>query len=539
MLIFSGKLDWYPYASNENIVMVVPAGFALNDPICAYWQWTADKHGNQKVNINQSGVIKAITSTPDRYQISFSFDYYAFDAIVASDFSTLVATMRSPRGTAKKPITLNRQYGDSARVPSTVVCTGKLNWYSYAANEMVTLVIPAGVSNGAPVGLYYQWTIDVKGATKQNMSVNATFRDVAISPKNEVKGTFDDGYYTFEATVLRGGQEATIRMSTHSGKNASFNLKQTDFRGLSTKKALIIRFGTGTDNGIFLVRDMLIKHLGFAAGDVELSYFDIDPPKGHKKCTKGQDPPTATRFKSKFTHLLSSASAGEVRFLYVDAHGTTQPDEDGVGGPDSKDEGWKLAGNDDGVKAEVVDAEWLGSTIRQNTKPGVNLTVLTSSCMGGGMLNAHATTPGILLAGCHETQFNIKALSINGRMVDPWAYAVTTVIKKRVQHNRGVPTYTVLFNEAKKIIKRQLASQQLSLEYLGPSPDETKPMQPHKNLLKKSLSSNQDPQMGFDSGCIDPDTERFLFPFTAGLPRLPVHGGEAAHRLTRYPRDEL
>lgn len=529
MFIYNGKFKWLQYADNENITVIVPASFALNDPICAYWQWTVDANGNEKANVTKSGTINTVTNT-DIYQVSFTLDsYYSFDAIVASDFSTLTATMRNPQGDRSDPITLTRQYGDAARVPSTAVCTGKLNWLEYAKNEMITLVIPAGVSNDAPVGLYHQWTVDASGNEKKNHPVNATFRNVTTSSNGDVKGTFDDGYYTFEATVLNGGQEATIRMSNPNGDTTSSSTKQTDFRGLGTKKALIIRFGTGTDNGICLVQDMLTKHLGFAPGDVEMSYFDIDPESGPKQCTKGQDPPTATRFKSKFTSLLSSASAGDVRFLYVDAHGTTYPDEDGSGEPDDEDEGWILAENDDGTRKEVVNDDWVGKAIRGNLKSGINLTILTSSCMGGGMLDTHTATPGILLAGCHETQFNVKALRTNDGMLDPWMYAVTAIIKKQVQRKRGVPSYTVLFNEGKKFIKKQLDGGQLSAKYKGASPDETKPIPRDQD----SNTSNQDPQLIFYSGYVDQDVEKFLFPFTA------ANGGKASGDPTRYPHDEL
>lgn len=110
---------------------------------------------------------------------------------------------------------------------------------------------------------------------------------------------------------------------------------------------------------------MLINHLGFADYDVELSYFDVDPDQGPKQCTKGQDPPTATNFKSKFTQLCKSAVAGDVRFLYVDAHGTTYPDPDGSGEVDDHDEGWTLAENDDGTKREVVYDDWLAEAIQK------------------------------------------------------------------------------------------------------------------------------------------------------------------------------
>lgn len=56
-------------------------------------------------------------------------------------------------------------------------------------------------------------------------------------------------------------------------------------------------------------------------------------------------------------------------------------------------------------------------------------------------------TPVILLTGCHETQFNVKALN----RMDPWTVSITSVIKNNIRRKRGVPTYSVLYNEAKKI----------------------------------------------------------------------------------------
>jgi len=109
---------------------------------------------------------------------------------------------------------------------------------------------------------------------------------------------------------------------------------------------------------------MLIEHLGFAPGDIEMCYFDIEPEKGPKKCTQGQLAPTATRFKSKFMDFVSSAVAGDVRFLYVDAHGTTFPDEEGSGEVDDEDEAWILAENEDGSRKELVKDDWLARIIR-------------------------------------------------------------------------------------------------------------------------------------------------------------------------------
>ncbi|KAH6916864.1 hypothetical protein BKA70DRAFT_1485819 [Coprinopsis sp. MPI-PUGE-AT-0042] len=231
MFIFNGKLDWYSYAVNENITIVVPSGFEINDPICAYWQWTVDSGGNHKANTNLSGKINAATDTTDfETKISFSFGYYSFDAVVSTNAKTLVATMRNPKGDTSKPITLTRQRGDDDLIPSTIVCTGKLNWFSYALNEMITLVIPSGVSDGAPVGLYYQWTVHSDGTHKKNSPVNGVFRNVTTQ-NNEAKGTFGTGYYTYEVTLPDNRQYATLRMSNPSGDATLTSLQQV-FIGL-------------------------------------------------------------------------------------------------------------------------------------------------------------------------------------------------------------------------------------------------------------------------------------------------------------------
>ncbi|KAM5542423.1 hypothetical protein V8D89_003882 [Ganoderma adspersum] len=46
--MFNGKLNWFQYASNETITVVFPTGFALNDPVSAHWQWTADGNDSKK-----------------------------------------------------------------------------------------------------------------------------------------------------------------------------------------------------------------------------------------------------------------------------------------------------------------------------------------------------------------------------------------------------------------------------------------------------------------------------------------------------------
>lgn len=108
---------------------------------------------------------------------------------------------------------------------------------------------------------------------------------------------------------------------------------------------------------------MLTDHLGFSHGNVEMLYFDIDEQGSTKKATKGQGPPTATLFKNKLTSLISSASAGDVCFLYLDARRAVSGG--GSCGSTRKDGGWDFVEDDQGETKEVVHDDWLRVTIRE------------------------------------------------------------------------------------------------------------------------------------------------------------------------------
>ncbi|KAI0650856.1 hypothetical protein C8Q79DRAFT_1007084 [Trametes meyenii] len=530
MYVYNGKLAYYNYAKDECITIVFPAGFALEDPVCAYWQWTEDAKGNKKANECQLGTISSVAKTEGVYKFVLSFSYYYFEGSVSADLNAVTVMMREPRGFSSSiQTTLQAQLSDVCCVPSTEVFTGKLNFLDYAVDEMITLVIPNGIADGEPVGMYWEWTKDGQGRPKQNHCVNSTFRGV-VTTGGETKGTFDDGYYTYQAVILSDDQHATLHMRNPvDDRVLDVNMEHTDFRQAHAKKALIIRYGTGTDNGIFLVREMLTKHLGFDTDDVEMLYFN-DEPKGKPAVrSDGQAAPTASNFKAKFTRLIVGArGTGDVRFVYVDTHGTIYPNPDGSGEPDGIDEGWTMAEDDDGTRKEIVYDNWLAQAINTNLKVGVNLTILTSSCMGGGMLDTQTATAGVLLAGCHETQFNVKSLRTKDGMVDPWMYAIVSVIKNQVKRKRGVPTYVALFDDAKKYIKAQLDAGAIGEKYKGPSPNELEPIA----RGQVSNTSHQDPQLVFYDGYFDPDAERFLFPFVG--PRAGNAEGESA----RFPKDQ-
>ena len=82
----------------------------------------------------------------------------------------------------------------------------------------------------------------------------------------------------------------------------------------------------------------------------------------------------------------------------------------------------------------VAAVNWLIRS--QNLAPSVNLTILTSACVGAAMLNTEGATAGVLLAGCHETQFNCKALRTKDGKLDPWMSAIASTIDYQVRAGR-------------------------------------------------------------------------------------------------------
>ncbi|KAI0035572.1 hypothetical protein K488DRAFT_42986 [Vararia minispora EC-137] len=543
MLIYCGKLNYHSYAENECVTIVFPAGFSLNDPVCAHWQWTKDA-GELTLYIFQSGIVTGTSKAEDGIRIVLSFGFYFLDCHIRSDLRQLAATLGAVNGAdnnSSVTSTLDLQHREPGEVPTTRVYAGKLNWIErgvqYAKNEMVTLVLPSGtIANDATVGLYYQWTFDGRHNPKENHLVTSKLRDVTAGAGGMILGTFDDGFYTFTATLSSNMRTANLHMSTESGSDtATSDLEATDFRTYAAKKALIFRFNTGADNGIFLVQDMLVKYLGFDIDGIEMCYYDDEPCNGLKQRRYGQDAPTVANFKSKFTGLLSSAPPGSVRFVYLDAYGTSYPDdsEDSFDEKCGDVEGWVLAEDEAGMKKEVLDNVWLGKAIRESLSPGVNLTIMASFGTDGGILDAQNPTSGVLLTGCHETQFNVRALRVAEGLIDPWTYAITAVVKKQAECKRSVPAYTQVFNEAKNYLGRLIKSKHIDTSsmsrYRGPSPDETRPAK----FDLKSNTSHQDPQLIFDSEYIDPDQERFLFPLANPLK------GKAVGKAVRYPVDEL
>ncbi|PIL37640.1 hypothetical protein GSI_01334 [Ganoderma sinense ZZ0214-1] len=221
MFIYNGKFNWFQGAQNETITLVFPAGFALNDPVSAYWQWTNDAIVNKKASVSSSGVINSHTVTADGYdRIHFSFGYYTFDVTLTADFKTLTMTIRS-QATTSGPFDLAVTHINPANIRSTTVYTGSLEWFSYAKGEMTTLVVPYGVTEGAFFGLYHQWTVNAEGVEKANARINGAFQNVEYHADGSTTAVYKANYYTYTFTF--NGKAGSFVLSNPKGEKSQDN----------------------------------------------------------------------------------------------------------------------------------------------------------------------------------------------------------------------------------------------------------------------------------------------------------------------------
>lgn len=113
MYVYRGKLDYYNYAKDESITIVLPTAWDIGEQISGYWQWTVDAQGNPKANTNQQGTIDILEQDGDERKIGFAFGYYRFDGKLSKIKDTITVTMTSEKGATSSPTTLKLAY----RVP--------------------------------------------------------------------------------------------------------------------------------------------------------------------------------------------------------------------------------------------------------------------------------------------------------------------------------------------------------------------------------------------------------------------------------------
>ncbi|KAL1668381.1 hypothetical protein GGF50DRAFT_111406 [Schizophyllum commune] len=472
MYVYSGKID-FERAVNESITFVFPIDLALQDTVCY-------------------GTIHEIMKTDTRYSVCFMCSSFQFEADFTPDLESMTVKMYTNPLTPSVT-TISRSLSTPSLVPTTKVYTGKFSWPEEATNEMMTLVVPDGIFRRRP----RRSLLPVLGK-HPGCAPNPLLPLLHIPHRREFTAQIKASFDTFDVVInYPAAKSAKV---TRRGATASkaVDLQQTDWRQARKKRALIMRADTGGDNGIFLLRDMLTRDLDLSPEDIEVYYYD------------SQRAPTGNRLTSTLYTLLSSAQPGDVRFLYLDV-------QDGG-------RGITMAKTDYGGR-NIYSYGTVVDTVRQYLKPGVNFTLISTSPMGGSIGG------GFMMSAVTETQDAMKHMQVGWYRYDPWLYAIMAVIKKQVKDHGSIPTYTALFNGAKKFLKTPYArSLIMGDNYKGASEDE---LNPTGTRVTSVCMSNQDPQL-MCFGQSNPDEERFLCPLVSSG-RVGQTGSDS---VTRFPRDE-
>ncbi|KAI0397993.1 hypothetical protein F5Y17DRAFT_454574 [Xylariaceae sp. FL0594] len=513
MYIFYGKLNWSNHAKAESFVLLFPGDLGYSEPVCAYWQWTVVANGKEKVQTWHETTIKSITKE-DGGGLRVGFDFVKsnfFDVTINETATVALYTIRGGQGVKTDVQRLERVYYSDIKTPRCRVYMGKLSNY-YAEDETVTLILPDGLEVGKHVGVFFQWTLSDAGVRNCNHRIVGPIRTVTQPDAEGVQSfTFlsEDEKHTWAVTV--DDRVDTLVAVMHETKNypqgkgdGPFVLSRTGWSAPGHRKALLARFGVGTDDrGIHEVRDLLTETLGWNRSDVEMLYFTSEPPEAAATLVEGQQAPTAARFQQKFSDLIRSAKPGDVRFVYVDVNVRQDPEPGEVDRPDG---GWVLAAGEDGRTKEDIWNGWIAKEL-QSLAPSVNFTILSPSFIGGAILDSRWKARGIALSGIHESQKSFKHI-------------------ERFWLQRPVD----LYQDAKKFIRdHRDAGSYSSDRYLGPSPDERVPLP----LDIDTGASHQDPQMVFPAGYVDPDRQIFLYPLSEW--RQVADPGP----VVRFPRDDV
>jgi len=103
-LVYTGKLNWLNYATDDMIIVVVPNSLDWGETICAYWQWTVNANGAEKSNYDAVGFVDSSTKAG---KITFHANKnYSFEGEVANAGDKLTLTMRNLKSDISKSVHL-------------------------------------------------------------------------------------------------------------------------------------------------------------------------------------------------------------------------------------------------------------------------------------------------------------------------------------------------------------------------------------------------------------------------------------------------
>ncbi|KAH9226232.1 hypothetical protein K456DRAFT_1934027 [Colletotrichum gloeosporioides 23] len=225
MYVYLGKLNWKgaAVAEDETFIVILPNGAVrTGDPAYVFFQWTRDEYGVPKANWFQTISIDKVFKT-DKGDDVFTLKHPKFSWKITSQqaYENIKMTM-SDCASYETSSTLQRVWGTHShggKANDTIrVWTGKINWSTFAKNEMSTFIAPEGFGQGRPIISLWQWTKSYAGKAK-DPSLRCEYQKIQTENDDAVRFTYTS-YYDLDCTFNRQTGKLSVRMKSPQDSSA-------------------------------------------------------------------------------------------------------------------------------------------------------------------------------------------------------------------------------------------------------------------------------------------------------------------------------
>ncbi|KAH0443090.1 RecF/RecN/SMC N terminal domain-containing protein [Colletotrichum camelliae] len=225
MYVYLGKLNWKgaAVADDETFIVILPNGAVrTSDTAYVFFQWTRDEYGVPKANWFQTISIDKVSKT-DKGDDLFTLKHPKFSWKITSQqaYENIKVTM-SDCASYETSSTLKRVWGTHShggKANDTVrVWTGKINWSTFAKNEMATFIAPEGFGQGRPIVSLWQWTKSYAGKAK-DPSLHCEYQKIQTENDDVFRFTYTS-YFDLDCTFNRQTGKLSVRMKSPQESSA-------------------------------------------------------------------------------------------------------------------------------------------------------------------------------------------------------------------------------------------------------------------------------------------------------------------------------
>ncbi|KAJ0363091.1 hypothetical protein COL154_005709 [Colletotrichum chrysophilum] len=225
MYVYLGKLNWKgaAVAEDETFIVILPNGAVrTGDPAYVFFQWTRDEYGVPKANWFQTISIDKVSKT-DKGDDVFTLKHPKFSWKITSQqaYENIKITMSDcashETSSSLKRVWGTHSHGDKAN-DTVRVWTGKINWSTFAKNEMAAFIAPEGFGQGRPIISLWQWTKNYAGKAN-DPSLRCEYQKIEAENDDVVRFTYTS-YYDLDCTFNRQTGKLSVRMKSPQDSSA-------------------------------------------------------------------------------------------------------------------------------------------------------------------------------------------------------------------------------------------------------------------------------------------------------------------------------